>query len=119
MTRRSFHVILIGVVMLLSIGEAYHYHPDGGKSWSFVALPFTSSSSTTDSSDSEGQAASSGSHDCVLHFWSSLLSTSSIVVAFVLAPPVRVTALYEHTSICIPSREQLTFSARAPPTILF
>lgn len=115
--RRTLHIILIGVVTLLSIGEAYHYHPDGGKSWNLVALPFTPSSSTTDSSDSNGNTPAKSPHDCLLHFWSSLLSASSIVVTFILAPPVRATALFEHTSYSLSSHKGFRLSARAPPTI--
>ncbi len=118
MRRRGFHIILIAVLALLSIGEAYHYHPDGGKRWQFVAFPFTASLPTTNTSDPNGHSASSSLDTCLLHFWSSLLSTISILLLSLLLPPVRKSSRYERTPNSIPAWIGLSVSTRGPPPIL-
>lgn len=119
MRRRSLHIILVGALVLLSIGEAYHYHPGGGQDWRFVAVPIAASSSTTDAPDADNHAAGShSSHSCLLHFWSSLLSTTSISLSFVLVPPTTETTLREGTLRAAGSWTELPPSIRGPPTIL-
>lgn len=117
MRRRSLHIALIVAIALLSIGEAYHYHPDGGAWWQFVGSPFAASSST-DATDSGDHGTARDSRTCLLHFWSSLLSTSSISLPVVLAPPARATRLSDHTSHVTASGTTLSLSIRGPPAIL-
>ncbi|MFQ5881759.1 MAG: hypothetical protein ACE5I9_04720 [Candidatus Methylomirabilales bacterium] len=118
MIRRSLYIILIAVVVLLSIGEAYHYHPDGGERWHFASFPFASRSSVPDSSTSDGKATANSPTACPLHFWSSLLSTISILLPSLLLPPAIETNLYERTPHSIPSWTEISLPIRAPPTIL-
>lgn len=115
MRRRSLHIILIAVVVLLSIGQAYHYHPDGGERWHLVAFPFAPSS--TDVPDSDSPTPSNSRDTCLLHFWSSLVSTISILLLSLLLPPARQTNLYERTPDSIPSWTGFPLSIRGPPPI--
>jgi hypothetical protein len=111
MRRRTLHI-------LLSVVEAYHYHPDGGAWWQFVGSPFAASSST-DATDSHSHATQNNpAHTCLLHFWSSLLSASSISLPVVLAPPARATRLFGRTPIVTASGTTLFLSIRGPPAIL-
>ncbi len=117
MRRRSLHVVLIAAILLLSIGEAYHYHPDGGEGWRFVASPFRNPSST-DATDAGDHGTAHSSRTCLLHFWSSLLSTSSITLPVVLVPPARATRLFGRTPVATASGTTLPLSIRGPPAIL-
>jgi hypothetical protein len=118
MRRRSLHIALIVAIALLSIGEAYHYHPDGGAWWQFVGSPFAASSST-DATDAHSHATQNNpAHTCLLHFWSSLLSGTSISLPVVLAPPVRATRLPQRTVDHAAFWTTLSLSIRGPPAIL-
>jgi hypothetical protein len=116
MRRRSLHIILIAVVVLLSIGQAYHYHPDGGERWHLVAFPFAPSS--TDVPDSDSPTPSNSRDTCLLHFWSSLFSTISILLLSLLLPPVRKTNLYDWAPQTISAWTGFSLSIRGPPPIL-
>ncbi|MFQ5658136.1 MAG: hypothetical protein ACE5G5_11385 [Candidatus Methylomirabilales bacterium] len=118
MTRRTLSTLLIGVVMLLSLGEAYHYHPDEGERWQLVAFPFAPSSSATDTSDSDSKTTSNTPTTCLLHFWSSLLSATSFIFPFALVPPASQTNLCQRTPHSTPSWTGLLLSIRGPPSIL-
>lgn len=114
--RRSLCIVLIVVVALLSIGQAYHYHPHGGNGWTVVAFPFTPS--TADASDSDGHTTSSSLHTCLLHFWSFLFSTMSILLFSLLLPPVRKTNLSDWAPQILSAWTRFPFSIRGPPPIL-
>ncbi|MFQ5839368.1 MAG: hypothetical protein ACE5HK_01440 [Candidatus Methylomirabilales bacterium] len=118
MTRRGLNILLIALVGLLSIGEAYHSHPDGGEGWYLVAFPSAPSSSTTDSSDSDGQTSAKPPTTCPLHFWSSLLAATSLLPSFLLLPPATGTNPYERTPHSNLSWTGPPLSIRAPPTTL-
>ena len=115
--RRSLHIVLIAVVALLSIGQAYHYHPDGGNRWTVVAFPFTPS--TADGADSDSRTTSNGLDTCLLHFWSSLFSTISIMLLSLLLPPVRKTYRYDWAPQTRSAWTGFPLSIRGPPPILF
>jgi hypothetical protein len=114
--RRSLHIVLIAVVALLSIGHAYHYHPDGGNRWTVVAFPFTPS--TADGADSDDHTTSNSLHTCLLHFWSSLFSTISILLLSLLLPPVRKTNLSDWAPQTLSAWTGFALSIRGPPPIL-
>jgi hypothetical protein len=117
MRRRSLHIVLIFAMALLSIGEAYHYHPDGGAWWQFVGSPFAASS-PTDAADSGDHGTAHSSRTCLLHFWSSLLSGTSISLPVVLAPPASATRLPQSTVDHAAFWTTLPLSIRGPPSIL-
>lgn len=118
MRRRTLHIPLIVAIALLSVGEAYHYHPDGGAWWQFVGSPFAASSSTGATDADTHATQNNPAHTCLLHFWSSLLSTTSISLPVVLAPPARANRLSDHTSHATASGTTLPLSIRGPPAIL-
>lgn len=116
MRRRTLPIVLIVVVALLSIGQAYHYHPNGDNRWQVVALPFAPS--TTDASDSDSRTTSNGLDTCLLHFWSSLFSTISILLLSLLLPPVRKTYRYHWAPQTLSAWTGFPLSIRGPPPIL-
>ena len=116
MKRRSVPIVLTAAIALLSIGQAYHYHPDGGKHWYLVALP--SAPASADTPDRGAPTPAHGSETCLLHFWSFLFSTISILLLALLLPPARKTILSEPALYSHPAWTGLSLSIRGPPAIL-
>lgn len=115
MTRRGLHLLLSLLVGLLTIGEAYHYHPDGGERWQFVAIPPIPSPSAEEASGTNGNDPPAGGAACPLDLWASLLSTTIILLALLLLPPARGTRVADRAGARIASRTALLVSTRAPP----
>lgn len=113
MKRRILHIILIAVVALLSIGEAYHYHPDGGSRWHVASFPSAPVSPATD-----GGTADSGPTVCPLHFWASVFSTVTILLALLLLPPAPAIRLRRSTPLSPPSWSGFALAIRGPPLVL-
>jgi hypothetical protein len=113
MKRRILHIILIAVVALLSIGEAYHYHPDGGSRWHVAAFPSAPVSPATDGGTADGSPTV-----CPLHFWASVFSTVSLLIALLLLPPDPAIRLHQSTPLSPPSWRWLALVIRGPPFIL-
>ena len=116
MRRRILHIILIAVVAFLSVGEAYHFHPDGGSRWHFAAFPFAPSS--TDASGSDGNTPIGSPNACPLHFWASVFSTLTILLALLLLPPAPAIRLHRSTPLSPPSWSGFALAIRGPPFIL-
>jgi hypothetical protein len=116
MRRRSLHIVLIAAIGLLSIGQAYHYHPDGGKHWHLVAFPFDPS--TADVPQPDSSAPSHSRDTCLLHFWSSLFSTVSFLLLSRLLPPERRTTLSDWAPQTISAWTGFPLSIRGPPPVL-
>jgi len=116
MRRRILHIILIAVVAFLSVGEAYHFHPDGGSRWHFAAVPFTPSS--TDASGSDGNSPIGSPNACPLHFWASVFSTLTILLALLLLPPAPAIRLHRSTPLSPLSWSGFALAIRGPPLIL-
>jgi hypothetical protein len=117
MRRRTLPILLIVVVAILSLGEAYHFHPEGGARW-HVAFPFATPSPTTDTHGSDRNTPATGPTACPLHFWASVLSTVALLLVLLLLPPTSATTLHQAASSRAPSWSGLALSIRGPPTIL-
>jgi len=115
MRRRSVPIVLTAAIVLLSIGQAFHYHPDGGKQWHLAAFPFSPAS--TDVPDGGTPTPGPGPDTCLLHFWSFLFSTMSILLLALLLPPARKTILIEPTLSSRSAWTELSVSIRAPPAL--
>lgn len=118
MARRTLAIFLSSVVVALSLAEAYHYHPHGGARWDLVPFPSVPSIPDTDAPPAEGQGRPERQTPCPLHFWSSHLSTVSILLPFVLLPPAVETALGQQIPQGLSSRTGFSRSIRDPPIIL-
>jgi len=116
--RRFLHIFVVAVVALLSIGEAYHYHPEGGARWHFAAFPVGPSPEAPDGSDRKGETPSNGPTVCPLHFWASVFSTVTILLALLLVPPAPAIRLHQSTPLSPPSWRWLAPAIRGPPFIL-
>ncbi|MCI0410827.1 MAG: hypothetical protein L0191_20075 [Acidobacteria bacterium] len=114
--RRILHIFVVTVVALLSVGEAYHYHPEGGARWHFAAVPFAPS--PTDASGADGNTPIGSPTACPLHFWASVFSTLAILLALLLLPPAPATRLHRSTLLSPPSRSWLAPVIRGPPLVL-
>ena len=113
MRRRILHIILIAVVAFLSVGEAYHFHPDGGSRWHFAAFPFAPVSPATDGGTTDGSPTV-----CPLHFWASVFSTLTILLALLLLPPAPAIRLHRSTPLSPLSWSGFALAIRGPPLIL-
>lgn len=116
MRRRTVPIVLTAAIVLLSIGQAYHYHPDGGKHWYLVALP--SAPASADTPDRDAPTPAHGSETCLLHFWSFLFSTMSFLLPVLFLPAARKTILTEPTLDGHQAWTGFYRSIRGPPAIL-
>lgn len=115
MSRRILHILLVLLLGWLTIGEAYHYHPDGGERWQFVSIPPVSSPSAAETHEAEGNDSPGGRSPCPLDFWASLLSTTILLVALLLLSPAPGATFTDRPTERRVSRTPLLLSARAPP----
>lgn len=116
--QRILHIFVITVVALLSVGEAYHYHPEGGAHWHFAAFPVGPSAEAPDGSDTEGETPRNDPTVCPPHFWASVFSTLTILLALLLLPPSPTTRHHRSTPLSPPSRNGFALAIRGPPFIL-
>jgi hypothetical protein len=116
--RRIPHIFVITVVAVLSVGEAYHFHPDGGAHWHFVAFPVGPSPVAPDGSHREGETPSNGPTVCPLHFWASVFSTLTILLALLLLAPNPAVRLHQFIPLNPPSWSGFALAIRGPPLVL-
>jgi hypothetical protein len=109
---RTLHILVVTLVAVLSVGEAYHFHPEGGARWHFAAVTFVPASPATDGGSTDGNP-----NACPLHFWASVFSTVTILLALLLIPPAPAIRLHQSTPLSPPSWRWLAPAVRGPPLI--